>query len=189
VLCGPERHQWVNPRLTATLLRCVKDERFTVSIEFIFGAHGVDTARNLALDKAREQQADWCVMLDNDITCNDPLGILAEANAANLDIVSVGYGISMADGDFRPSVNFAAEYAGSFRRITAAGAGVLLIRSAVWQKFPPKAALFEWSAAAGEDVHFCRLAQSAGFKLWTHASLAGHLKTVDLSPFLQGVRA
>jgi hypothetical protein len=189
VLCGPERHQWVNPRLTATLLRCVQDQRFTVNVEFVYGFHGVDRARNLAVDKAREAQADWLIQIDNDQTVNSPLDILAEANAASFDIVSVSCGILTAEGAFRPNCDFAAETVGNFRRVTAAGAGVLLIRSAVWQKFPPKAALFEWSAAAGEDVHFCRLAQSAGFKLWTHASLAGHLKTVDLTPFLQGVRA
>jgi hypothetical protein len=189
LLCGPERGQWINPRLTATLLRCVKDERFDVSIEFIFGAHGVDRARNLAVDKAREWKADWLVQIDNDQTINAPLTIIAEANAANLDIIAVGYGISMGDGDYRPSVNFAAEITGNFRRITAAGAGVLMLNSRVWQKFPKDAALFQWTADCGEDVFFCRLAQAAGFKMWAHNTLAGHLKTVDLSSLLQGVRA
>ena len=187
VLCGPERHSWVNPRLTATLLRAVKNQRFDVDVEFIYGAHGVDRARNLAIDKARAEQADWCIQVDNDITCNDPLGILSEANAAGLDIVSVSAAISMGEGDYRPNVNLTGERCGNFMLVTSAGAGVLMLRSSVWQKMP-NAPLFVWSAETGEDTYFANLAQGLGFNLWTHASLAGHLKTVDLTPLLKGIR-
>jgi hypothetical protein len=183
VLCGPERTQWVNPRLVATLLRTVQDHRFAVDVEFIYGAHGVDRARNLAVDKARDKQADWCVMIDNDMTCNDPLGILSEAIEQQLDVVAVSSGISKTEGSYQPNVDLAGDRCGNFMRVSNAGAGVLMLRSSVWQKMP-KAPLFLWTSDCGEDVYFCRLAQAAGFKLWTHASLAGHLKTVDIAALI-----
>lgn len=187
ILCGPERHHWINPELVRTLLRMQNDSRFAVEFEFIYGAHGVDTARNLAIDKARAKQADWCVQIDNDMTCNDPLDILSEAHTLGLEIVAVSCGISMAENDYRPNVNLQGERCGNFMRVSNAGADVLMVKSAVWSKLP-NGPLFVWSSACGEDVYFCRLAQAANFKLWTHASLAGHLKTVNLSSLLAGVR-
>jgi glycosyltransferase involved in cell wall biosynthesis len=187
VLCGPERNGWINPRLTDTLLRTVRDQRFAVEIEFIYGAHGVDRARNLAIDKAREKQADWCIQIDNDMTIADPLGILSDANAKALDIISVGAGISKIEGTYQANVDLTRENCGNFMRITNAGAGVLMIRSSVWQKIP-KATLFVWTADCGEDVYFANFVQTLGFKLWTHATLAGHLKTVDITSLLRGVR-
>jgi len=186
VLCGPERHSWINPRLVTTLLHAAQDPRFAVEIEFIYGTHGVDRARNLAVDKAREKQSDWCVQIDNDMTIVDPLGILSEANANSLDVVAVSAGICKTEGTYQPNVDLARERCGNFMRVTNAGAGVLMIRSAVWQKIP-KAQLFVWTADCGEDVYFANFAQTLGFKLWTHASLAGHLKTVDITSLLKGV--
>jgi glycosyltransferase involved in cell wall biosynthesis len=186
VLCGPERHNWVNPRLVATLLRTVRDQRFVVEVEFIYGSHGVDRARNLAIDKAREKQADWCIQIDNDMTIADPLGILSDANANALDIVSVGAGISKTEGTYQANVDLTGERCGNFMRLSNAGSGVLMIRSSVWQKIP-KAALFVCTADCGEDVYFANFVQTLGFKLWTHASLAGHLKTVDITSLLKGV--
>lgn len=164
-----------------------RSQRFAVAVEFIFGSHGVDRARNVAIDKAREQQADWLIQIDNDMVCNDPLGILAEADALALDIVAVSAGISKAEGSYQPNVDLAGERKGNFMRVSNAGAGVLMLRSSVWQKMP-KAPLFVWSSEVGEDVYFARLAQAMGFTIWTHASLAGHLKTVDITSLLPGIR-
>ena len=187
VLCGPERHSWINPRLVTTLLRASQDPRFAVQVEFIYGTHGVDRARNLAIDYARKKQADWCIQIDNDITIDNPLCMLSEAIAAGLDVVAVSAGICKTEGTYQPNVDLAGERCGNFMRVTNAGAGVLMIRSAVWQKIP-KAQLFVWTADCGEDTYFANFAQTLGFKLWTHASLAGHLKTVDITSLLRGVR-
>jgi len=181
ILCGPERHHWVNPQLVATLLRTLKDKRFETDIEFIFGSHGIDVARNLSVEKARQKQVDWCIQFDNDMMCNDPLGILAEAEAARLDIVALSAGIIGTGGAIEPNVAFAGERCGNFMRVSAAGAGVLMIHSRVWAALPK---LFEGNH---EDVHFCQIAQAAGFKVWTHASLAGHLHSVDLTAYLRGI--
>lgn len=187
VLCGPERNGWINPRLCETLLRMPRSQRFAVTVEFIYGSHGVDRARNIAIDKAREQQADWLIQIDNDMTIGDPLSILAEADALALDIVAVSAAISKAEGSYQANVDLAGERRGNFMRVSSAGAGVLMLRSSVWQKMP-KAPLFLWSSDCGEDVYFARLAQGFGFTIWTHASLAGHLKTVDISSLLPGIR-
>ena len=187
VLCGPERNGWINPQLCDTLLRMSRSQHFAVTVEFIFGSHGVDRARNVAIDKAREQNADFLIQIDNDMTCTDPLAILAEADALALDIVAVSAGISKGEGSYQPNVDLAGERRGNFMRVSNAGAGVLILRSSVWQKMP-KAPLFLYTAEVGEDVYFCRLAQGLGFTIWTHASLAGHLKTVDISSLLPGIR-
>ena len=183
-LCGPERSGWINPLLANTLVHIVTDQRFIVEIEFIFGAHGVDVARNLAVQKARQKNAEWVVMVDNDMTVNDPLGILTEAIANHLDIVAVSAGILAANGAVEPNVAFheGRERCGNFARLATAGAGVLLIRRPVWEALP---VLFEGN---NEDTHFCKLAQGAGFKIWTHGSLAGHLHSIDLSQLVKGVR-
>ena len=187
VLCGPERDHWINPRLVVTLLKMQSDNRFTVEIEFIHGMHGIDRARNLAIDKAREIQADWLMQIDNDISHAAPLDVLAEANGAGLDIIAVSSGLSLKEGTYQPNVDLAGDRCGNFMRVSNAGAGLLMIRSSVWNKLP-KGPLFVWSADCGEDVYFARLAQALGFKLWTHASLADHFKTVNITSLLKGTR-
>ena len=180
-LCGPERSAWINPRLCASLLRAVKDPRFDTDVELIYGSHGIDTARNLAIDKARQKQVSWNVQIDNDMVCENLLSVLAEADTAERHVVAVAYGITAPSGNLEPSVVFTGKRHQNFMQVTAAGAGVLMISSKVWQALP---VLFEGNH---EDVHFCRIAQAAGFQIWTHASLAGHLHTVDLTAQLRGV--
>jgi hypothetical protein len=156
-----------------------------MGIDMVVGAHGVDRARNLAVDRARERQVDWLVMLDNDVTCPNLLNILGEADSAGLDVVSVAYGINIGDGNaanhsFSVTLVDPREQCGNFLRINNCGAGVLMIRRTVWEKLAT-APLFQWTQECGEDVYFARLVQAAGFKLWTHSSLAGHLHTTDIT--------
>lgn len=182
ILCGPERHQWLNPMLVQSLLRVAQDQRFDVEMFFAFGVHGVDEARNLCIDTARQKNVDWCIQIDNDVMCENPLGILRDSIDSHLDIVAVSYGLVMEHGAVAPSVDLTGERLGNFMRVKAAGAGVLMIRRIVWEKLP---VLFKGNR---EDAHLCQLAQGAGFKIWTHASLAGHLHSTDVTRGLCGVQ-
>jgi hypothetical protein len=183
VLCGPERHQWVNPSLVGTLIAASHDPRFAVEVAFMNGAHHAEEGRNTCVVAARAKQVDWLVQIDNDMTCPAVLSILTEANTAGLDIVSVAAGMIRSENVFKVNVSTPMERCGNFSRVNHAGAGILMIRSSVWSKLSG-APLFVWDNEVGEDGYFCRLANAADFKVWAHDRLAGHLKTTDITALL-----
>jgi hypothetical protein len=144
----------------------------------------------MAINKVREQQSDWLVMVDNDQTCPQLLDIVAEANAAQLDVVNVACAIPAPENNQAVGINVqfcaSGERVGNFSRIQLGGSGVMMIRSNVWSLMPSP--LFIWDDVSGEDYNFCRMATASGFKLWTHGILAGHLKTVDITGLVSGIR-
>lgn len=191
VLTGAERHQWVNPRLSMTLVNMTHDPRFQVQLDWV-DAKPVAHARNLCMSKARSLKSDWVVMVDNDIAPVDPLTVLAQAQEHSLDIVGLTAGVSI-DGKLRFATALNDQREGNFLGVDLIGAGCLMVRSSVWSKIR-KGPWFKWESGDdellsaegghGEDVHFCNLARAAGFRLWTHTQLAGHLHTVDLTTLI-----
>lgn len=192
VLVGTERQGWVNPALALSLITMSHDPRFALDIQLVC-ASPVDHARNLCISKARTADADWLISIDNDVVPHcSPLDILSEATAEQ-EIISLSYGVSMDGGNsYRLATHHTGDgtFTGNFLPVSNIGAGVLMLRSAVWTKIP-RGPWFRWvtgqdellspEGGCGEDVFFCRLAQVEGFKLWTHKRLAGHLKTADLT--------
>ena len=182
VLAGPERSHWVNPKLAESLIGFSHDKRFAeIGIGFLHGAHGPAFARNMAIAKAKELNADWLVQIDNDQSCPQLLNILSEADAARLDIVSVACGGWSDNGSVVLNVQVIpnGERIGNFMRISRGGSGLLLIRRNVWDRIP--APLFVWDDVQGEDINFCALASASNFKLWTHVSLADHFHSTNLT--------
>ena len=199
VLCGPERHQWINPRLSTALVQMSHDSRFRVMLDWIFDAHPVDYARNLCVDKARSFKSNWLLMLDNDnLPTGNPLDMIATA-PAGAEIIGSNYGFvveperrSASSSSYALINNGGTEANGDFLEVPFGGfvgGGQLAIRSSVWEKL--KAPWFKWvngddellspKNGHGEDVYFCRYAQAHGITVWTHKRLIGHMKNVDVT--------
>jgi hypothetical protein len=191
VLCGSERHQWINPRLSSTLVKMALDLRFGVQLQWAHDVRPVAYARNLAVDNARNGGFDWLVMVDNDTVpmCN-PLDLIATA-PDDVHIIGLAAGISVNGAcKWNFSTPATPEQVAGLQQVNEIGAGCLMLRSKVWETIP--APWFRWengsdelcspAGGAGEDIAFCRKAREHNFKLWTHSMhAAGHFHTVDLT--------
>lgn len=189
ILCGSERHGWINPRLSTAVVNMSHDPRFAVQLEWLQDLRPVEYARNLAFDKARSRKVDWCVQIDNDTAPIDPLSVLVQAaHRSKIDIIGLSYGAEQ-NGKFRVLSELNGENAGPFAGVKNIAAGCLMVRSNVWNTLP--APWFRWvngedellspNGGCGEDVYFVRTALAAGFKLWTHHELAGHFHSTDIT--------
>jgi hypothetical protein len=172
VLCGTERHGWINPRLSTLLVVMARDARYNVSFEWVQDAAPVEHARNLAVSKARAANVDALIMLDNDAAPTfNPLDLVAMDG----DVITTGMAFHLAHGTGIMHENVCC----------------CLIRSSVWRHLP-KGPWFKWTTGSdellspqggmGEDLFFLRLAQGAGLKLATAPALASHFHTCDLTP-------
>ncbi|HLJ86373.1 MAG TPA: hypothetical protein VKZ53_06090 [Candidatus Angelobacter sp.] len=191
VLCSLERTGWVNPALCHALLYLGHDPRLDVSVEMIVDRRPVEHARNVCVCNARERGADLCIQIDNDMTLPANFAdIVLEANRTRKAVVSLPAGImpsgvpQIVPGDNGPKD-------GQFRETRYAGGGVLIISSEVWRVIP-RGPWFRWvanddealSGKLGEDCYFCELVQKHGLTVWTHQSVAGHLKSADATHWI-----
>jgi hypothetical protein len=191
-LCGPERRDWISPPLAMHLIGMTHDPRFEVRVEF-FGARPIAHARNCCIAMARAQAADWLLMADSDMAPHrNSLDILARATPG-MDIIGLSGGVTTDTQGVQLATVFKTPGPGhnpDFPEVTCVGAGLLMIRAAVWQKIPGP--WFKWTTKEdelgsndlGEDAYFCKLARAAGFKIHTYCETIGHLKTVDLTPLV-----
>lgn len=185
VLCSTERTGWINPWLCKSLLRLQADPRFQITVEMVCDARPVEYARNMCVVMARQMNVDALVQIDNDMTLPADFGnILADALATGKHVVTLGYGALLPEGpEMLSSDNGPRD--GQFRETGNGGGGVLFIASEVWKTL--RGPWFRFltnddellSRKLGEDYYFTEIAQSHGFKVWTHENLAGHLKTTD----------
>lgn len=170
ILCGSERHQWINPRLSTWLVQMGRDRRYNVDFQWIADSQRVEYARNLAVDAARKGNYDGLITLDNDICPQfNPLDLVGMAG----DVVTTGTGFHLDQGT----------------RVAHENVCCCLIRSCVWQKIP--APWFVWTngndellspaGGVGEDIFFLRLCESNGFKIHTAPALASHFHTCDIT--------
>ncbi len=191
VLCGRERHGWINPALSSALIAMSHDPRFALTIEHTADVQPVDYARNHCIDKARKANADWLVSFDNDvIPHSNPLDILAEATP-DTEIIGLTYGVSLDNGHTYKLATEQAEgtQQGRFLPVTFIAGGTMMIRRSIWDK--TAGPWFCWLTGqdelrspiggCGEDVYFSKKMRAAGLTLWTHPQLVGHLKTTDVT--------
>jgi hypothetical protein len=174
-----------------TLLAASKDSRFDVVIEPAFSLVPIDYSRNRCVASAREKQAEWLLMIDNDQTLSpNMLDVLAEAGPkqhvvgwyAGTSSTSINGQSFSLNCDFIPGVCEDRD----FLPVTRIGAGVMALHNSVWQKLP-KGPWFKLlqeddelrTPKLGEDFFFCNLARAAGLQIWAYRMGAGHLKTCD----------
>jgi predicted O-methyltransferase YrrM len=71
VLCGPERHGWVNSSLWLASLEWTRDERFDLEFQRAFDFKTSLEARNWACGEALRLGHDFLLMIDNDTRCDE----------------------------------------------------------------------------------------------------------------------
>ncbi len=169
-LCTSERHGWVNPRLSATLVQMATDQRYAVQFNWIADSQRVEHARNRAVDAARRGNFDALLMLDNDVCPSfNPLDLVAMEG----ELITVGTAFHLDHGV----------------RVMHENVTCCLIRSHVWQTIPGP--WFVWrtgtdellspTGGQGEDIYFLKLCQERGIKIATAPALASHFHTCDLT--------
>ena len=202
VLCGPERERWINPRLFDSLIALQWDSRFSILISNTYGFNRYEVARNRALQMARDNNPDALVQIDNDMVLPTQFGdVLSDAIASEKDVVGFPSARALLHGGHvTPESRIFARCVealspperqgncGEFVRARHVGTGVLIIRAEVWRRIP-RGPWFKWLAAddellsprVAEDYYFCELAEKHGLSVWSHRSVAGHLKTIDIT--------
>jgi hypothetical protein len=196
VLTGLERESWINPELAVNLITMVRDPRFEVVYYPVQDVRPRETARNVTVVTARQNNADWLISFDNDnFTHCNPLDVIAEAGP-NQHIIGLTYAIVAG----KTGIAAAPEYKllpdriyaddGAFSEVEFVSGGCLMVRNTVWKKIPTgpwfRRLLAENELLApqrcSEDAYFCALARQQGFKVWTHTQqLAGHYRTTDVT--------
>jgi hypothetical protein len=191
VLCGTERCGWVNPLLFEALLALqLADKGYSLAIDTLFSFDRVEVARNRGVQYARDTGADFLVMVDNDMVLpKDFAGALEQIVSSGKPVVSFPSARAFVGGEVElltPQDNGVVE--GDFQQTGQAGSGVMVISSEVWRKIP-RGPWFRWptnddellSRQFSEDIYFCGLVQQHGLTVWVHRSIAGHLKTSDIT--------
>jgi hypothetical protein len=189
VLSGSERDRWVSPRLFEAVIALTYDARLAVHVETT-NRDRYEVARNTCVKAARDMQADFLVMIDNDMVL--PLGfadILLRIATSTKPIVGIPSARVNGDGSVTSLAPFDnGERDGEFQRTGCVGGGVMILSSEVWRVIPC-GPWFRWltnddellTRKASEDYAFCELAQEHGLTVWAHQSTAGHLKTIDIT--------
>lgn len=170
VLCGSERHGWINPRLSMLLTAMATDKRYDTKFQWICDRYPVAYARNSAIDAARRGHFDALLMLDNDIAPSfSPLDLVRSDG----DVITTPTAFHLEQGT----------------RIVHQNVTCCLIRSKVWRTIPGP--WFKWTTGddelcspangEGEDIHFLRRCQENGIKVATASALASHYHTIDIA--------
>jgi hypothetical protein len=193
VPCGAERDRWINPLLFESLLTMPLDGRYAAFIEIAYGANSYETARNACIKRARDTGAEWLVMIDNDmILLGNFDDILLQTIATGKAVVGLPSASPMLHRDVRaltPQDDGLRD--GDFQQTEHVGAAVLIVSSEVWRAIP-RGPWFRWltnddelrTMKTGEDYAFCELVREHGLTVWSHRSMAGHLKTTDITRYL-----
>jgi hypothetical protein len=191
LLCSLERHGWINPDLTMTLVKMGRDQRYDCDFAMIMDYRPHEFARNTALATARYGKYDWCIQFDNDNNPSvSPLDVIASA-PDDADILGMRYGTTngRSGAKFFPTKAPSSTY----EEVPEVAGGVLMIRNSVWAKIP-RGPWFSWmfkqgsevlESAMGEDTWFCAFARSRGLKIYLHEAPASHLHTQDISALAQ----
>lgn len=150
-------------------------------------------ARNAIVEAARQVNADWLLMLDDDMVINpdittgpsDAYGFIERLIAHDKDICGALYyqrgghcsAVLMAKIPDAKGYRFLRddELTGGLQRVDVAGGGCLLIKMRVFDKLNHP--YFAPEHEFGTDIQLCRQATAAGFEVWADTSIElGHLK-------------
>lgn len=199
VLTGEERQNWINPNLSLVLMALAFDGRFRMSYLTIHSMYPVSAARNQAVREAISRDADWLVMIDNDIVPPFELAdALVQAPFIG-DIIALPYFVILdgnrlllcvgnLDGGMMKPLALDELPKGGWTRIEMAGTGCMAISRKVLSRMEQPVFEIITDAVEGqkmsEDLVFTRRATKEGFTIWTNPDLmCGHYRTCDLGMF------
>lgn len=194
ILCGYERTNWLCPALVDWLLSDHAPPEIEATTSLVCNYWPVDYARNVAVERALNNGADWLVMVDNDMGPNKKVfGAIASAHKKGLDVVGFAYPI-LTNYGLCPSV-LAGQVSGKnddpeFEEVPAFGSGLIAIRTTVFRRLERPffklgidntAEGVSLAQAHGEDMAFCKKASASGLKLNIARGIGvDHFKTIPL---------
>lgn len=207
VFTGVERHGWVNPSLTTTLMRLSYDPRLRVSYVPIHAIHPVCQARNTAVeDFFLKSDCEILVLFDNDVAPPQNIADAIASMPAECDIAVMPYWVWLPS-EQHTLICFGKWEDGTmvvpdpmtlkpgWQSMGAGGTGCMFIRRKVFTSPEKLTAPFfkiisdeRRGQIVSEDIYFTGRAAEAGFLTWTNTDfICSHFHTIDLAEVNQGV--
>ena len=189
----------IRAELMGFLMRAGNQKHMVIR-DWVAGKPSED-ARCKAITKFLDNKmlGDWLMFVDSDVVPPDNiLDLIDIADKEDIDIISGLYHSFQFDMPYPLAFEYADETKEAYRlkhikenslvEVDATGAGCLLIRRKVLEKFkendiPPFHREYEKDGQVhrGEDIYFCRRAQELGFKIFVHTGyLCHHYKEIDI---------
>lgn len=205
VFTGPERSGWVNPFLTTALMHMAFDKRIRLTYAPIHAIFPVSSARNCAVDKFKETDADILVMIDNDIAPPNNVMDAIVGMPPECDIAILPYWVWMPN--LRHTMLCAGHYADGvmvtpdpetitegWNEIGGGGTGFIAMRRRVFTEGKIPEPFFhividpKKSQAVSEDIYFTGNAKEAGYRLFMNADfICNHYHTLNLAEVNAGI--
>lgn len=207
VFTGVERHGWVNPSLTTTLMRLSYDPRIRMSYVPVHAIHPVCQARNMAVDDFfLKSDCDVLVLFDNDVQPPQNVADAIVGMPAECDIAVLPYWVWLPSEqhtmpcfgrweDGTMVIPDPQTLVPGWQPMGAGGTGCMFIRRKVFTSPEKLTAPFfkiisteTRGQVVSEDIYFTGRAAEAGFKTWINTDfICSHQHTVDLAEVNQGV--
>lgn len=207
-LTGAERHAWINPILTSSIVSSTyRSDIRKFSYCPAFGVFPVSAARNKVVEEYfLASDADWLVMIDNDIApSQDFLDMLFDC-PDDADILIAPYYV-WDPILMRPMICFGRWKDGQMITLdpsevkpgwiggkSAGGTGLIAIRRRVFTEGKLEKPFFRIicndyeGQTMSEDIYFTGKAADAGLKIYTNAKyIVKHFHTIDLTEVNLGV--
>lgn len=205
VFTEDERRGWVNPFLTATLMRLALDPRIWIDYVPIHAIYPVDAARNRAVhDYFLKSDAEILVLFDNDVSppANIADAILSMPEAC--DIAVMPYWVWLPEGHTMPCfgkwedgimiVPDPSTIKPGWQEMGAGGTGCMFVKRRVFTSDKLEQPFFRIISDAykgqvkSEDIYFTGRAADAGFKVYINADfVCSHFRTIDLADVNLGI--
>lgn len=196
VLTGYERTGWVHPELAHFLY-------WTAAVNTDYATHYVKlhnyspacAARNAFCRQFKDSEADWLLMIDNDMV--PATNLLDTIKGAPEDAMVVTPRYHMWDGDLGSTrtcwginslpleTDGTALLQPGFHELDKCGSGTLFIRPQLLREVTPPWFFYSYDADGGmastEDVEFCMRIRKLGYKIYGNAMITlGHYHNVNL---------
>ena len=200
VFTGEERHGWVNPRLSSTLLRMAYDPRIQMSYAPIHAVHPVCAARNLAVNEFfLKSNCDMLVIFDNDVSPPENVVDAIVSMPEEASIAVLPYWVWLPDrkhtmpcfGYWQEGVMIIPDptsLTAGWQKMGAGGTGAMFIKRRVFTEGKLTPPWFKIISTAdkgqvvSEDVYFTGRAAEAGYPTWLNTDfICSHFHTIDLA--------
>lgn len=206
VFTGTERSGWVNPTLTATLMRLAYDPRLMVSYVPIHAIHPVCQARNMAVeDFFLKSDAEMLVIFDNDVAPPQNVADAIVSMPAEAAIAVLPYWVWLpVEKHTMPCFGYWEDSTmvipdpqtlkPGWQEMGAGGTGAMFIRRKIFTEGKLTRPFFKILSSAtkgqivSEDIWFTGRAAEVGYPTWINTDfVCSHFHTIDLADVNLGI--